>query len=520
MRFLVVVVVCYLSRQLSPPESASVAGFSASSAAASSKSSSAASSPSAVGGRRPSADAAAGGDDDQPASGGGGGRTPAPPRPPEDDVGPRELTSRAHATLTSAQLRDLLCRCGAKVSGMSKRQLADRLGEVLLARGGDGAAARGAGIPGAPVRSTDPPDDDDGGERRAPVSESYHRMTLGELRDRLRGRGLKVSGSKRELVHRLVNSTGTGVDPSLSPSQNDSDSRSTSAVGTDAEGWSVLEPSVSFARGATASIDAPETPPLGAKYDAELPSLRGLLFVNKPSGYSTLPTKKRPDDPAHPAYPCLSDSVNEWLRTNPDGVRRLEEAREREERWWEFILRTMSGDPKRRRMLKRTRGEQAAKMSTFEPRPVHRLDVDTSGVVCIALTPYTLRAANMMFEKKSRGAVGEINSETGLVHKSYVALVEGTLGREGASTAGVIERAIGKVWIEDHNEWACDISDDGSAAFIRPGDSSGFSFVPGTLRGAVTSYLTLDSTSRGDAMDGATRVELAPHTGRGEFVVL
>jgi 23S rRNA-/tRNA-specific pseudouridylate synthase len=512
----VVVVCCYLSLQLSPPRYASVVGFSPSS-------------------------------------------------------------SSSTATSSAQRLRDhLLRRRNDGASGVTtagneneRRLSADRLGGILAARRGKVVSGRDdVAIPETTpvVQSTDIPEDDP--KRDAPLlleDSHYDRMTLGELRDLLRHRELKVSGSKRELVHRLMHST-TGttssvVDPSQrqSPSSsqsNNGDSRSstTSPPPADADAgevWSVLEPSVSFVRGITntaAAIDASEQtapPPArgGTEYNVELPSLRGLLFVHKPSGYSTLPTKprRRPeeDDPggARPgpvvARPCLSDSVVGWLRTNPDGKRRWEEAREVEERWWDHMLRTMSEDPKRRRTMKRTRGERMAKMhTTFVPRPVHRLDVDTSGIVCIALTPYALRAANMMFEKKSRrgagaagaGVVGELDdySEIGIVRKSYVALVEGTLGRAGGggvstTTAdGVIERAIGKVWTGgDHNEWACDISNDGSTAFIRPGgeDSSKLSFVPGTLRGAVTSYRTLDSTT---SREGATtRVELAPHTGRG-----
>jgi 23S rRNA-/tRNA-specific pseudouridylate synthase len=210
------------------------------------------------------------------------------------------------------------------------------------------------------------------------------------------------------------------------------------------------------------------------------------------------------------------------LRDDPNGRRRSREAFEYEDKWWDCMIRNTSNDPRQRRILRRIKEDRLAKNASFEPRPVHRLDIDTSGIVCIALTPYALRAANMMFERKSRRGIGDFGDDDaddiGLVRKNYVALVEGTFDDEGAvSSTGIIDRAIGKVWIDDHHEWACDISIDGAAtAFIRPGDdSSVLSFVDGTLREAVTSYRALAPTSDDIATVDATRVELTPHTGRG-----
>jgi 23S rRNA-/tRNA-specific pseudouridylate synthase len=260
-------------------------------------------------------------------------------------------------------------------------------------------------------------------------------------------------------------------------------------IDTSTDEWSILEPSTNF-KGSNMPLT-----------DTELPLLHGLLFVNKPSGYSTLPTKQK-------LFPCLSDIVNEWLSTNPKGQQRLKLALEYEDRWWDIMLQTMSS--KQQRVLKRWKKEEIAKLSTFLPRPVHRLDVDTSGIVCIALTPYALRAANIMFAKKSQQVINGDTFE--LVHKSYVALVYGKLDRGG----GAITHSIGKVWIDDHAAGipACDISNDGSYAFVRPGDSSKLSFAPGSLREAITSYRTLTLTSEEeDALD-VSRVELTAHTGR------
>lgn len=262
-----------------------------------------------------------------------------------------------------------------------------------------------------------------------------------------------------------------------------------SHIDTRNDEWSVLEPSTNF-EGSNMPL-----------MDTELPLLYGLLFVNKPSGYSTLPTKQK-------LFPCLSDIVNKWLSTNPEGQQRLKLALEYENRWWDIMLQQNSS--KQQRVLKRWKKDENAKLSTFVPRPVHRLDVDTSGIVCIALTPYALRAANIMFAKKSQQVINGHAFET--VQKSYVALVMGKLDRED----GTITHSIGKVWIDDHAAGipACDISNDGSDAFVRPGDSSKFSFAPGSLREAITSYRTLTLISeKEDALD-VSRVELTAHTGR------
>jgi len=156
----------------------------------------------------------------------------------------------------------------------------------------------------------------------------------------------------------------------------------------------------------------------------------------------------------------------------------------------------------------------------FEPRPAHRLDIDTSGIVCVALTPTALRNANMLFEKKSRSGIEEelveSDVEEGCVEKQYVALVEGSMDKD--SSAGVISHAIGKVWMDDHNEWACDVHGDGSFAFIRQNGSSDTTlFVPDTLREATTSYKAVDwgTVQTNGGSKKVTRVELTPHTGRG-----
>jgi 23S rRNA-/tRNA-specific pseudouridylate synthase len=308
---------------------------------------------------------------------------------------------------------------------------------------------------------------------------------------------------------------------------------SSSAAATPPEGiidtrqWQILQPSIRLCHNVT--TDETSEIILGNE-NTELPFLSGLLFVNKPSGMSTLPTKQQLDNPTVcPQFPCLSDSVNEWLQTDPKGKELLEKAQLEEEQWWDnIVLRVTPQNSKERRHLKkriRQREKQVDKLSTFMPRPAHRLDIDTSGIVCIALTPNALRVANMLFEQKSlssgvSGGDSEkvVEEEGGMITKRYVALVEGYIDKD-AST-GVISHAIGKVWVDDHNEWACDVTGDGNA-FIRHNDNSSETskFQEGSLREAVTSYKAIDwstvQTRNGDVNKNVTRVELFPHTGRG-----
>lgn len=98
------------------------------------------------------------------------------------------------------------------------------------------------------------------------------------------------------------------------------------------------------------------------------------------------------------------------------------------------------------------------------------------------------------------------------MQKRYEALIEGRLDR-GHTQAGTVNHSIGKVWIDDHNEWACDISGRGSTPFVRPGDVSVHSFVPESLRHAITTYRVVHQSD--ESSKNTTRVELKPHTGRG-----
>ena len=352
-----------------------------------------------------------------------------------------------------------------------------------------------------------------GGKRK--LLDTYNQMTLKELKNILRQYGTTVSGNKRELVHRLMN-----LQTTLSQHNN-----SQYETLEENEQWTILDPIISFVQGdyySNAKSDASESQINMREDEIELPFLSGLMFVNKPAGYSTLPTKQQLDNPLQPPqYQCLSDCVKSWLYNHPQGQERLKKALKDEERWWDFILQSLMNDPIRRKKLKKRKTKLRTKLeTTFEPRPVHRLDIDTSGIVCIALTPTALRAANMLFERKSRVDIDNLDScgESKAVQKRYVALVNGEMGNErGVHASGVVKHAIGKVWVDDHNEWACDTSDDGTIAFIRQGQEDA-SFVPDTLREAVTSYQAVNWTStisnNNDKMD-ITRVELTPHTGRG-----
>lgn len=408
--------------------------------------------------------------------------TPKPPplpTPPINDIDSDLLLTQSFESLTVKELKDLLRQHNEKVSG-NKKELVARLGSILSCTSKDDVLEE---YPISDIQSIVIEN-----EKELNILDKYNNMTLKELKNLLREYGAKVSGNKSDLVDRLIE---IQVADSESPKSDVKD-----------EEWSILRPSISL-NNQKSEYDT-------AREDIELPLLSGLMFVNKPTGYSTLPTKQQLDNPLQPPkYPCLSDSVKNWLHNNSDGQKRIKAAHREEDKWWKFMLKSISNDKRMLKKMQKRRDKLKTKMDTFQPRPVHRLDIDTSGIVCIALTPYALRAANMLFERKSRIDIdNDTHGESELVQKQYVALVE--RGSEQIPQAGVIKHPIGKVWVEDHNEWACDVSGNGSLPFIRPNqDDAMKGFVPDTLREAVTSYRVIETDLN------ATRVLLRPHTGRG-----
>ena len=407
----------------------------------------------------------------------------------EDDIDADSLLFQAYATLTVKELRDLLRENGAKVSG-NKHELVDRLSLLLKGENEEQHASitKGHGY----LQSTGLLNSAEKDE----LLELYNHMTIKELKEILRKQGAAVSGRKNELVQRLM----ALHDQHQTVSEIDSQ---TDAV----DEWGLLEPVIR-------NLDSGST---DREDGIEIPFLSGMIFVNKPPGWSTLPTKQQLYNPECPTYPCLSDNVKTWLYNTPEGKQRLKQAVEDEDRFWDFLLQSLSQQPKQQKKMRRKREKQATKLDMFEPRPVHRLDIDTSGIVCIALTPYALRAANMLFERKSRGSFDDTQQQDEeIVRKHYVALVEGELGSSKEPKSGTIDYPIGKVWVDDHNEWACDISGNGSIPFVRPGQEQ-LNFVPESLREAITSYEAVDWSSidaNSDAIE-ITRVDLTPHTGRG-----
>jgi len=228
-------------------------------------------------------------------------------------------------------------------------------------------------------------------------------------------------------------------------------------------------------------IEMKEESPLSPDESHEFTSfVDQLLFVHKPSDLLTLPgigeAKKV----------CLCSQVNEWLSTD-DGKRILEEVKE------SIKLNLYKSSPKKRK-----------KNKSFVPRACHRLDLDTSGVMVIALTPDAMRVTSAMFEERK-------------IRKTYVALVAGHLHDDH----GFVEFPIGKVYntINEFNEFRCHIPQPTqgiSAANVST--SNAVDFVENSLRHAKTEWrickrFTITASDGKEAK--YTRIELKPHTGRG-----
>ena len=166
---------------------------------------------------------------------------------------------------------------------------------------------------------------------------------------------------------------------------------------------------------------------MSIEYDdvSRLPKLNELLLVHKPSGLLTLPGRSEPD--------CLSERVLTSLST------------------FEF-------------------------KDGFIPRPCHRLDFDTSGIIAIGLTRDSYREMSFQFEHR-------------IVQKTYVALVDGSI----ESNHGTVDLAIGKTTaVNGYTTWTC-------AQGIHVLDP----------REAKTNWRV------SKRFDKYTRVELLPTTGRG-----
>ena len=209
----------------------------------------------------------------------------------------------------------------------------------------------------------------------------------------------------------------------------------TKAMATSREDWFPLDQSEIH----------PCDPPLSVEY----PLLDELLFVHKPPGLLTLPGvgPEKAD--------CLAARVLSWLE----------------------MTKTL---PPRKQQHRKDK-------KSFIPRPCHRLDFDTSGVLCIGLTRDALRSASHQFE-------------TRLVNKTYVALVAGYL----QPNSGVVNLAIGKVQRGDHNEWECE-------------GNNTTQFIEGSLRLAQTDFHVSKrfSITRNGKTFNYSRVLLTPRTGRG-----
>ena len=230
----------------------------------------------------------------------------------------------------------------------------------------------------------------------------------------------------------------------------------------------------------------------------EVPIFDEVLFVHKSSGLLTLPGIG-PDK-----QDCLATRVNQWLASSASS------------QWnTEVIDSTRSfpqGEFSKKRSKRQKKNEKRRPKKEFVPRPCHRLDFDTSGVIAIGLTRRALRAASAQFEQRT-------------IDKTYVALVAGRLDQD----TGIVDYPIGKVPTKDgYNKWACQIDSEEHESLSGQGSGEHDAcFIEGTLRSAITDWEVSERYSipiieeARERDDGAsyyadfTRVILRPKTGRG-----
>jgi len=168
---------------------------------------------------------------------------------------------------------------------------------------------------------------------------------------------------------------------------------------------------------------------------ASLPEKNELLFVYKPPNLLTLPGKFDTD--------CLSERVNCHynVQTPP---RIIKKSKKKTDKIW-------------------------------VPRPCHRLDKDTSGIVCIAKTRNAYKSMTALFENRN-------------IEKCYVALVNGIMD----NNSGTLDVPIGSIQHESHKTWSTELYAENK-------------------RDAITEW----EVSRRHSNHNYTRIILRPKTGRG-----
>ena len=208
-----------------------------------------------------------------------------------------------------------------------------------------------------------------------------------------------------------------------------------------------------------------------------LPPLDELLFTHKPSGLLTLPGVG-----PEKQY-CLASAVNEWLNTEGQSLVIKAELSEK------------MGETKSQKKKQRFNSR-----GIFTPRPCHRLDYDTSGIVVVGLTRNALSLTSNLFEQKS-------------IEKQYSALVWG----HPREDKGTIKYAIGKIPSSNFNEFACYMENTCLVGNRFLKNITVDNFVDGSLRDAETDFVVTKrfTITSGSSVFKYSKIKLYPKTGRG-----
>lgn len=184
-----------------------------------------------------------------------------------------------------------------------------------------------------------------------------------------------------------------------------------------------------------------------------LPHVDDLIWISKPNGLLTLPGKSEPDS--------LATRVNAQLLLHPNK-----------------ILMEDTGSM--------THNGHNVEDKSWIPRPCHRLDQDTSGIVVMAKTRAAYAALSKQFEDR-------------LVKKQYVALVHGHVQPPTAT----IDAPIGqKLTQYGYKAWTTDPNAEKSREAITVYQTSKY-------------YTSQEGSTNKNENHPFTRVLLQPQTGRG-----
>ena len=214
--------------------------------------------------------------------------------------------------------------------------------------------------------------------------------------------------------------------------------------------------------------------PIQSLSSTYLQQLKNLLFVHKPPDLLTVPGKVESN--------CLTNQIITSI---------CSPSLSSDNHIFNEIQPPSTSTSKQKKSFKTKQNQSKIKATFTFPKPCHRLDRDTSGIIVYGLTHESHRDVSIQFQNRA-------------TTKQYVALVAGIV----ESDTGTINLRIGKELSQSktYQQWAVEMNHSNSNS------NSNSSMTTITKpRDAITTWMV----SKRFPTLGYTRIILYPHTGRG-----